>query len=52
MQRNMEVAATGILEIMAATHRENAQVTGTETNTMISVFYRPFQKMGSFARVT
>ena len=45
MQRNAEVAATGILEMTEATHRENAQVTGTETNTMTRVFFSAVQNV-------
>ena len=43
MHRKAEVAATGILLMMVAIHRENAQVTGTETTTMIRVFFRAIQ---------
>ena len=39
----MEVAATGILLITDATQREKAQVTGTDTNTIIMVFFKAIQ---------
>ena len=48
MQRKAEVAATGILLMAEATHREKMQVIGTETTTITSVLRRAIQNTSSW----